>query len=231
MKKVLSFLPAFAILLLGFLNPLHANHLDGLWHNDLLRITLRIEQDQDGFRAKRTDEGIWYSYTTQDNRYFTDRNGNWYDVIDDEEIVWNEAKTDKRIKFIRLENRDYNSRDNTYDPFDQLDNESPQGRYYKYNQHNTDDRNYQLEGTWSPRNGREYIQIIPSREGIRVKTDHHGWEKYYGDRTGSRYRSNNGNTIMLLDDDHIRIRSQYGKYEEIYTRHRSWNRDRNYWRD
>ncbi|HZV71705.1 MAG TPA: hypothetical protein VFG10_19280 [Saprospiraceae bacterium] len=224
MKKHILFIPTFILILLCSYLPATGAHLDGLWRNDRLRITLRIEQDQDGFKAKRTDEGIWYHYTTQDNRYFIDRYGNWYDLIDNEELVWNEAKTNKRIKFLRVDSRDYNS-------WDHIDNDYGSRYHDDWNNNHHNDLNDHLEGTWFQRNGRDNIQIVPFKGGIRIKADHNGWDKYYGDRSGFRFRSNNGNTVVLIDEDHLRFRSQYGKWEEIYTRHRSWNRDRNNWRD
>lgn len=231
MKKNIFFISTLIVILSSWLLPAKANHLDGLWRNDRLHITLRIEQNTDGFKAKRTDEGIWYQYTTEDDRYFADRNGNWYELIDNDELVWNEAKSDKRIKFLRVDNRDYTEWDNRDNNYDSYDNGYGNGYKKDWNNSYNAEQNYQLEGTWFQRNGRDNIQIVPFRGGLRLKSDHNGWDKYYSDRTGSRFRNSNGNTIILLDDEHLRLRSQYGKRDEIYSRHRSWNRDRNNWRD
>lgn len=231
MKKTLLFVPAILIILLCLTVPLNANHLDGLWRNERLRITLRIEQDQDGFRAKRTDEGIWYHYTTDDNRYFTDKRGNWYELIDDEQLVWNDVKSDKRINFNRVDNRDYNqfdNRGNIYNPYsDSYDSRNANA----WHNNSYLDRTEFLEGSWYQRHGRGNLQIETFRGGIRVKTDHRGWEKYYGDRSGNRFRDDDGDTIILIDNETLRFRNDHGKYEEIYIRHRSRDRDGNDWRD
>ncbi len=230
MKRTILIIPSFIILFLST-TQVRANHLDGLWRNDRLRITLRIEQDQDGFRAKRTDEGIWYSYTTDDNRYFTDKRGNWYELIDDDQLVWNDVKSDKRINFNRVDNRDLNQFDNRGNLYNAYDN-SYNNRYANDWQ-NVYDRNRTdyLEGNWYQRNGRENIQVEPFRGGIRVKKDHQGWEKFYGDRSGNRFRDDDGDTIILIDDETLRFRNDHGKCEEIYTRHRHLDRDGHDWRD
>ncbi|HEY5825298.1 MAG TPA: hypothetical protein VIT44_13080, partial [Cyclobacteriaceae bacterium] len=81
MMKKIFFACSIITTLLCFSLPVQAGHLDGLWRNDRARVTLRIEQDHNGFKAKRTDQGIWYHYTTHDNIRFTDRNGNWYELV------------------------------------------------------------------------------------------------------------------------------------------------------
>ncbi|MBK9981489.1 MAG: hypothetical protein IPP15_03530 [Saprospiraceae bacterium] len=231
MKKTILFIPSFIILFLSAIVPLRASHLDGLWRNERLRITLRVEQDQDGFRAKRTDEGIWYHYITDDNRYFTDKRGNWYELIDDDQLVWNDVKSDKRINFNRVNNRDYNQFDNRgiiYNSYGNSYDRSTQNDWYN---NSYVDRTDYLEGNWYQRNGRGNLQIETFHGGIRVKTEHRGWEKFYGDLSGSRFRDDDGDTIILLDDETLRFRNDHGKCEEIYTRHRHWDRDGHYWRD
>ncbi len=231
MKKTFLFVPAFLILFLGQTIPLKASHLDGLWRNARLRITLRVEQEQDGIKAKRTDEGIWYHYTTDDNRYFTDKRGNWYELIDDDQLVWNDVKSDKRINFKRVENRDNNLFDNRGNLYNSYDNSNNNGYAKGWQYDNRQDRTEFLTGSWYQRNGRGNLQIETFRGGIRVKTDHRGWEKFYGDRSGNRFKDDDGDTIILLDDEMLSFRNDHGKCEEIFTRH--WHRDRDGhdWRD
>ncbi|MEP6793967.1 MAG: hypothetical protein ABJB16_06555 [Saprospiraceae bacterium] len=231
MKKTILFIPSFIILFLGLIVPLKASHLDGLWRNERLRITLRIEQGQDGFRAKRTDEGIWYNYITDDNKYFTDKRGNWYELIDDDQLVWNDVKSEKRINFNRVDNRDYNQWDNQGNLYNPYDNSYNNGYANGWQKEYTTDRTYHFEGIWYQRNGRGNILIESFHGGIRVKTDHRGWEKFYRDRIGNRFRDDDGDTIILLDDETLRFRNEHGKCEEIYTRHRHRDYDGYDWRD
>ena len=83
--------------------PAEAFHLDGLWRNDRQNITLRIEGTEYGFRAKRIDQGIWYKYEAHDNHYFTDRYGNYYKLLSDDELGWNEDSSGKKIFFTKVE--------------------------------------------------------------------------------------------------------------------------------
>src|SRR5688572_13544892 len=121
-----------------------ADPLDGLWQNDRQNITVRIEQEGNSFRAKRTDEPIWYRYDLQDDNVYADRNGNWYEVLDQNQLEWNEARTNKRIIFRRVDSRsgdhttDRDHSGGTYDPRnrdddfdrDRADRSRIEGRWY-----------------------------------------------------------------------------------------------------
>lgn len=231
MKKHILLIQFFTFIGISWSIPVNASHLDGLWRNDRLQITLRIEQEDDGFRAKRTDEGIWYHYSSQDNRYYLDKRGNWYEVIDNDELLWNEVDSDKRIKFTRIDDRDsyqWNTPANGFNPYD--------NRYRNGDRNDWDDYRFdhtfsRLEGNWHQRNGRDDLQIACFNGGIKVNSKHNGWEKFYADRSGNRFRDNEGNTIILLDYETLRFRNDHGRCEEIYTRQRNWDRDRHEWRD
>ena len=227
MKKNSFFIPSLILVLTCCILPVKASHLDGLWRSDRSQITLRIEQDQHGFRAKRTDQGIWYHYSTEDHQHFIDKYGNWYELVDDEELVWNEANSGKRIYFFRVDERNdayWGNRGNDYNPYgNKYDNRWQEDRY-------RNGRN-SIDGNWFDRNGRTDIQIISFPGGIRVKTNQDGWEKYYADRSGNRFKDKHGNTIILIDRENLRYRSQYGKHELIFTRRANWKRYGNHWRD
>ncbi|MEP6646508.1 MAG: hypothetical protein ABJC12_05425 [Saprospiraceae bacterium] len=241
MKKTIFHLLSIIIILTGWYAPSFANHLDGLWRNETLRITIRIEQEQNGFRAKRTDEGIWYHYSTQDNRYYTDQRGNWYEVIDNDQLIWNETKSDKRINFDRVDDRNYNSRNdyrnndysyngNNNNYFNDYDHGNNQNNNGWYNDQNSV-THYSLEGNWFGRNEKEWIQIVYFYSGISVKTEHGGWERYYGDRSGTRFRDKEGNTIILFDNETLRYRGQHGKCDILFSRHPTMNRNAHEWKD
>ncbi|HJW28967.1 MAG TPA: hypothetical protein VJ508_06910, partial [Saprospiraceae bacterium] len=95
---LLSFLPfSFSAL------PLFAHHLDGLWRNDRENISLRIETTDQGFKARRLDQGIWFFYTEDRDHVYVDRNGNYYEILDEDHIAWHDARVDKRIDFYRAD--------------------------------------------------------------------------------------------------------------------------------
>ena len=175
--------------------PVQAGHLDGLWRNDRMRITLRVEQDQTGFKAKRTDQGIWYHYTTNDNIRFADHNGNWYELVDHDELVWHEANRPKQVYFEKVDSRNNDrrnyDRNNDYgydDPYDDRWNNA------RWNNARSRDVRNQIEGDWYELNGRDDLRIKLFDDGIKVKSDRGGWDKFYPDRTRNRFRDNQGNT-------------------------------------
>lgn len=217
MKNRNLFSTAVLSALLLLVVPVRANHLDGLWRNDRNNITLRIESLDEGFRAKRIDQGIWYKYLTKDGYHFTDRFGNTYILQSDNEIVWNEANSGRRIYFTKIENRRdegwayWNNR-NDYD--------------YPYNAYNHgpwvdpghNDHAEILNGKWIDTYRNDELEIECFRDGIRVRNGHSGWEKYYPDRYDHSYKDKYGNTIKLIESNSIRWESEHGRHDRIYHR-------------
>ena len=218
-KNIVSTAFPFILFLYSFL-PLQANHLDGLWRSDRNQLTLRIEQEEEGFRAKRTDQGIWYHYSTDDNRHFVDRYGNWYELLDDDEIAWHELNSTKRIYFTKIDNWNNDRWDNYGNNYDPFGNSNPD----RWNHAPYLDARNNIEGNWYARNGDDGMQIESFGGGIKVKTHHGGWKKFYPDRSGNRFRDNNGNTIRFVENDKLRFRNQNSGEERIFTRDRNWRR-------
>jgi hypothetical protein len=218
MKMNSLFLTAISTFLLMLYSPLQANQLDGLWRNTRQNITVRIEQDGDGIRAKRIDQGIWYRYTATDENTFVDRNGNKYDWITDNEMVWTESGSAKRISFSRVkedrDNPDYRDDDWKRDRDDDR-------RYDERDQDWDRDRGHvrsSLEGRWYDRQHRQYVDVKTFKGGLMVKMRHGGYDKYYADRSGTRFKNNNGNTIQVMDRDTLRLRTTQGRDVRIFTR-------------
>jgi len=223
--------------------PLHANHLDGLWRNARNQITLRIEQDDEGFRAKRLDQGIWYYYSAKDNFHFVDRHGNWYELIDDDELVWNEANSPKRMRFSKINDRNdrhWNDQGNNRDPWNDNDgwnndrwkNNGRENDSWSNDRWNNDNRNHKknngrsdfLEGTWYERNGREELQIENFPKWIKVRRSSGGWNKFYPE-SGNQFRDKEGNTIIIRDNQTLQHVDRRGRNSQIFMRshHRSTN--------
>src|SRR4030095_15243350 len=228
--------PIIAILLFAFF-PLRANHLDGLWRNDRNQITLRIEQDDEGFRAKRLDQGIWYYYAEEDDRHFVDKRGNWYELIDDDVLVWNEIYSSKRMRFSKIDdqnNRHWNDHGNNRDPSwnendrrnndrrdnDRRDNDRRDNDNWKHNR-NTDQPDF-LEGTWYERNGKEEIQIENFPKWIKVRRSSGGWDKFYP-VSGNRFQDKEGNVIIMRDNQTLQYRDRRGRDSQIFMRHHPRN--------
>lgn len=197
--------------------PAQAYHLDGLWRNDRNNITLRIESLEEGFRAKRIDQGIWYKYLTSDGYQFVDRYGNAYSIQSDNEIIWNEANSGRRIYFTKVENRRDENRE-----YRGNRNE----RDYIHNDYSRNPWSYPgqnvhadfLNGQWIDTYRNDELEIECFSDGIRVRRDHSGWEKYYPDRYDHSYKDKYGNRIQLIDNDSIRWEGQYGRHDRIYHR-------------
>jgi len=190
-----------------------ADHLDGLWQSERQNITIRIEQDDNSFRAKRIDQGIWYTYVQQDDDVYVDRNGNWYQIIDDDELEWNESSTNKRVIFRRVDSSDRNGwvdeadSDGKWNPRDRTDR----------NQWNTNDRS-RIEGRWYDRSTKERLIIEAINNGYRVRTQHGGWEQFASDRSGKRLKSRSGDVIQIIDSNRLRFISDRGRHESIFIR-------------
>ena len=148
MKKSTFILQAIAAAFLFIVAPMNAAHLDGLWRSDGQNITLRIEQsDKNGFRAKRMDQGVWSNYILRDNNVYADRNGNWYEVIDDRELMWYQSNSSKRMYFTKISDTDDEWNDNARD----------------LNQRTS------LDGRWYDRSQGEYLVIKTVRDGYMVQ--------------------------------------------------------------
>ena len=196
MKKSTFILQAIAAAFLFIVAPMNAAHLDGLWRSDRQDITLRIEQSDNGFRAKRLDQGVWYNYILRDNNVYADRHGNWYEVIDDREIMWYESSSSKRMYFTKISDSD----DDWYD--------------HERNPNNA----VGLDGRWYDRSHGEYLVIKSARDGFMVQMPNGASRKFTSDRSDSKFRDGNGNTLIVLDRNTIRMRIHTGKQERTYIR-------------
>ena len=212
MKNImLFFVPVFTLLLFAVL-PLQAYHLDGLWRNDRQNITIRIESVEDGFRAKRIDQGVWYKYETKDGNRFLDRYGNAYILKSDQEIMWHEAGSGKKLYFSKIDNRDGDGR---------VYKEKKNRKSHHYENHGRSSRNHSrnhLDGIWIDSKSDEEIQIESFKDEIRLKSAHAGWQKYYPGQYDHIFTDKNGNTIQLMGDDSIRWENRNGRHDRIYYR-------------
>ena len=228
MKKNAFFSSGLVTAFVLFFSMLHANHLDGLWRNNRQDITLRIEQDEDGIRAKRIDQGVWYRYNLKSDDVYVDRFGNWYEVLDRDEIEWNEASSNKRIVFSRVESQnddDWNDgySDGSHDPWER-DND-------RWNEDSWNTGNASsIAGRWYDRSTKERLEIEPINGGYRVRTQNGAWENYARNISGNRLRSGSGNVIQMLDRNTIRWQSYQGRHERIFVRQGNGN-TRNQWND
>lgn len=201
-----------------------ADHLDGLWRNDRQNITIRIEQDENSIRTKRTDQGIWYTYTQQDANTFTDNKGNRYEVINDDQIAWIEFTSRKRISFERADSNedswdDHSDTDGSYDPRERDDpwNRDHRDRDERDDRDEWDRQGRSIEGRWYAKSTKERLIIESIGSSYRVRSLHGGWEKFNVDRRG-RLRSGSGDIIEQINSDKIRLLSNRGRYEQIFVR-------------
>ena len=211
MKKYIFLTLLMLTLTVGFTSALHADNLDGLWRNDRDNITIRIEQDQDGFRAKRTDQGIWYNYVFDDGVYI-DKRGNWYELINEDQIEWTDVVSRKRILFDRVESRNDNSWTNR-DRDDRWNSD-----YDRNERVPVDQRRMLAEGRWYDKRSKERLIIEETNNGYRVRKQNSTWEKFTSDRNGQRLRSRSGDVIQVVDRNTLRWRSGDGRGERIFIR-------------
>ncbi|HUR30465.1 MAG TPA: hypothetical protein VMZ69_03480 [Saprospiraceae bacterium] len=212
MKKNI-FLPLMLLtLFVSSAATLSAEHLDGLWRNDRQNITIRIEQDRDGFRAKRSDQGVWYTYTLENDDVYIDQRGNWYEVVNEDQLEWNEAASRKRLLFHRVDSQNGESRTGR-DRQDEWDNDYARGERDRINQGNA-----LIEGRWYDKSSKERLVIEEINNGYRVRTQNGSWEKFSVDRSGQRLRSRSGDIIQMTDRNTLRWRSAEGRHDRTFIR-------------
>ena len=207
-KNIIQF--TALILMLGFGTGLYAEHLDGLWKNVRQNITIRIEQVNDGIRAKRNDQGVWYRYEEQREHVYADRNGNTYQVIAEDQLQWKEAGSGKRIIFTRVgsaQDPGWTSEQN--DPRNRGKIKGKDERYHV---------RAPIAGRWYNRSTKERLIIEPMDGAYRVRTQHGGWETYAINRSGERLKSRSGSMIQLIDRNTIRVKDKKNREERIYIR-------------
>ena len=186
-----------------FSGTLLAYHLDGLWHNDREDITIRIQSQDDGFRAKRIDQGVWYYYQPAGKNIYTDRQGNRYEVIRENEIIWRDARTNNRVNFRKVDDHDRNR-----SRIDGHDRDWKKG-------HASDRESF--NGTWINRKTGQHLEIRSTGNGYQVRKEHEQWEKFTV-RQDDLLRSRNGASIELINPNMIRLSKNRQRNIELYTR-------------
>lgn len=226
MKNLIHFTGLLFSALIFAVSPLQAFHLDGLWRNDRQNLTIRIESIDDGFRAKRTDQGIWYKYVAQDEHHYADRYGNYYELHSEDEITWHEASTGKRISFFKVDYRDEYAWDDQYEDDHPYSDEDD----YEWDDHRDGhghkpwmDRWYshhrdRMDGRWVDAHRRIEIEIVSFKGGLKVKRPYSGWVKYYPDRHDNCFRDEVGNSIQVIDRNTLQWRSYHGRHDRIFHR-------------
>lgn len=83
------------------------NGLGGEWYCTEYGASIFIETFRDGIKVRRTDRGgtdrAWYEYLydrNYDNR-LSGRNGSYYEILDDRQIIFHDLKRGKRLRFRR----------------------------------------------------------------------------------------------------------------------------------
>lgn len=193
---------------IGFITgSIQANHLDGLWHNDRDDITIRIESQEDGFRAKRIDQGIWYYYQPAGENIYSDRRGNHYEVIRENELIWRDSRTNNRISFHRVNDRERHYRE--------VKDHGRDRRNWTRGDH-AYDREY-FEGTWMNRKTGQYLEIRSAGNGYQVRGKNDHWEKF-SLKQDQVLRSRDGELIEMINPDMIRWSKNRHSKDQIFTR-------------
>ncbi len=221
-----SIIAAFSFIVL----PLHANHLDGLWRNDRTDQTLRIEQDQDGFRVKRTDQGIWYHYTADEGQRYVDRKGNWYALTGNDELIWNDVYSNKRIYFTKVDNRNGNrwsnrgnNYGNNYDSYTHSNNDRWNNNR-NYHGNNYDPYTHSSTDRWNNRGNNHGNNENPYHHANRDR-----WKKSYNSDARNNLEGDwydqNGKAAMHIKSfqDGIKVKSKHHGQKKFYAE-RSGNR-------
>lgn len=200
---------AFTALIMFIISSVNASDLAGLWQNDRSNVTVQIEDENTGIRAKRSDQSTWYRYQRLNATVYADRNGNRFTLINQNQIEWRENNTNTRIMFHKV-----NSRND--DPWNERGDRFPRQRDNdRWNDSGISQTS--LVGRWYDRSNKERIEIESINDGYRVRTQHGQWEKYTLDKH-DRIRSRSGNIIRMIDRDTLQMRSSRDRDEQIFIR-------------
>jgi len=198
---------------------IQAHHLDGLWCNDHQNISLRIETTDEGIKAKRLDQSVWYFYANQEDQFYVDRNGNYYEFLDDDNIIWREAESKKSILFKRSDDRNgsgWNDYGDNYNEWpDNYGNSNWNNHCNEIWDHH---RNHSVEGNWYSQNGRHHIQVEDDRRGIRVRRSDGRWMYFEEIDKNEKYRNDQGDIIRLLDDHSLQWKKRRQGITMIFRR-------------
>lgn len=168
-----------------------ASQVSGYWSNNQYQLQILVEDTNNGIKVKRSDQERWYYYEKSRYEAFIDREGNIYELIDENTLQWRSNNGEKRIKFHKNGNNGYRSEDsrfdNNYDDSrDRNNNELRRGQIIEPQR---------LQGVWQNFSTGQRIQIKARRDGIRVKARNSNW--VYFDQKGPRYVDRKGNTYIF----------------------------------
>ena len=220
-----------------------AVRLDGLWRNNKENISVRIQSTAQGIRAMRLDQSVWYFYTKQHEGLYSDGKGRFYEVRSEDEIMWREASTGKRILFNRVTNDQSDSRESEPDwqsdddrgtndrrddgdwdndrrrGDDDWDNDRDNDRHDdgRYDDYGNRSRFASLNGEWFSQNGRRTIDIRTERNGLRVYREDGRSILFAPTRDSKVFRNRHGDSIAWLNTNTIQMKT-YDKHNFIFHR-------------
>lgn len=190
----------------------------GKWRCNVSGYEMELAPTSFGFKSRQLNTNVWQEYDEVYSDHFVDRSGNSFDWRDD---AWHyqSANRDKKMVF-----RPFGGFDSQYGA-----NTRPTGNYYEaYDDRNYDYGNSELLGIWHSQYGRNSMFIKSSgRKCVTVdKNNRNQWQDYRLTRKGD-FKDRQGNVIRYIGRNRIEWTSHCGRYYDVYTRGRQYDRRNN----
>ncbi|MBT8218228.1 MAG: hypothetical protein KJP00_00275 [Bacteroidia bacterium] len=186
--------------------------LEGYWQNDQYDFTLEIRETRNGIDVLRLDRNDrWYSYEALGRNTFMDRDGNRYQLINDNTLTFRDDRQRLRLTFQKSYRNDYGNdawNDDRYGNYD-----------YGRNDRSRIGILQRLEGRWrSPRQG---IRLTIDRRGSTLKVSTRNLRSTFRLRRQNLFTDQYGNEIKILTNNRIKLTTRGNNRKSII-----FNRDR-----
>jgi hypothetical protein len=216
-----------------FMNARPDKSLEGFWENRNTGITIEIIETGNGIKVKRLDKHDWRRY--EQNRYgvFIDREGNYYEEIGHDELIWQSHEGRKKIRFTRagFDSHWYEDKPNTY--IDRSRNSCSEhcavgcqmhGDSYGYNNYVA--HSAFLNGVWINRPTKSRLTIRMHKNGLKIRKGH--FISYFNEVRPGKFVDHRGNKIKILGKNRLQFKEKYTHRTLIFKRGPGSYYDNNY---
>lgn len=187
-----------------------SDQVEGYWKNDKYNITLEVREFRDGIEVLRLDRNDgWYSYDEISRNTFIDRDGNKYQLVNDNTLTFRDNRRRLQLTFHKNYRNDNNgNRDDRYDERYDTDRRKNAKGYANLSR---------LEGNWrNQRNGRS-LEIDRKGSTLKLRTRNlKSTFRYNGRHT---FKDQFGNKLTVLSRNKIKLTTRgYNGRSRIFNR-------------
>ena len=192
------------LLLIGLTSTLVASpdHLDGFWQAQNYNVSIEVEETRDGIRVRRTDQNDWFYYRYNGRGEYLNRDGNTYEFVNNNKLVFNNARRGQRISFTRTSDWDFRNGNNRRRGNNRWDDYRYDDPYYDGYRNDRRGRidfitaAKLLDGRWI--NDRVGARLAINRRGPNLIVFFNGRDRLYCPSNNGFFVDQRGNSIKLV---------------------------------